>query len=567
MRTLLALLWAKQRIAVHLLASVRHESRLKVAVVSSAAVLFWLGIFAFSHLCLGAAHRFGEDLLGQGAASLGNLLAARLLATFALALLVMLVFSNVLIAFTTLYRSREVAFLVPTPISVPVLFLGRFAECVSFSSWASLYLGSAMLLAYGFSTGAPWLYYAVLPAFSLPFVVLPAALGALLCLFFVRFLSRLEQRHVIACGLMLGACLFVYFRGQLRMPDLTETSSLQALLSALGQAQSPFLPSFWLAEGLLGAALGEVREAAFYLLLLCANALFATWLAVEAAGAWFLRGWTNLAGAAETRPRGGVRQWAWRWLDPLLRPLPSPLAALVAKDLKLFWRDPAQWSQFLLFFGIMALYVANLGSARSVAAQPFWRSWAALLNTTACMLILSTLTTRFIYPLVSLEGRRLWILGLAPLPLRQIVWQKLWLSVGTTAIFTVGLALASAWALDLDWHLRLLSVASVAATTFALSGLAVGLGSLYPNFQEDNPARIVSGLGGTLNFLLSVLYVVLVTIAQAALFHWSRLEPHLPPGAHPWVTLVVVVWIGGLTLATWLVPMKLGLRHLEQLEP
>lgn len=565
MRALFTLLWAKQRIAWHTLAGVRNESRLKVAVVSTAAVALWVGIFAFARWGLGLAQSLGAELLGNGRVSLGDLVAARLLSFFALALLVMLVFSNVLIAFSTLYRSREVSFLVQSPISVPVLFLGRFVECVSFSSWASAYLGSAVLLAYGLTTGAPWLYYAVLPAFFLPFVVLPAALGAFLCLLFVRF-ARLKQRHVIVCGLLLGGGLVGYFRSQVPVPDLSDAASFQAVLAALGRSQSPFLPSSWLAEGVLAAATGTVREAGFYLLLLLANALLALWIAAFAAEAWFLRGWTNLAGAAETRPRGDVRRWPWRWLDFLLRPLPPPIAALVAKDLKLFWRDPAQWSQFVVFFGIMALYIANLGSARGVAAQPSWRGWAALLNTTACMLILSTLTTRFIYPLVSLEGRRFWILGLAPISLRRIVWQKFWLSVATTAVFTLGLASASAWALDLDWPLRLLSVASVGATTLALSGLAVGLGSLYPSFQEDNPARIVSGLGGTLNFLLSVLYVALVATGQAALFEWPRLEPHLPPGAHGWAVAAVAVWIVGLTLATWLIPMKLGLRHLERVE-
>jgi ABC-2 type transport system permease protein len=36
-----------------------------------------------------------------------------------------------------------------------------------------------------------------------------------------------------------------------------------------------------------------------------------------------------------------------------------------------------------------------------------------LLNLGAAMLILASLTTRFIYPLIILEGRRFWILGLS----------------------------------------------------------------------------------------------------------------------------------------------------------
>ena len=117
--------------------------------------------------------------------------------------------------------------------------------------------------------------------------------------------------------------------------------------------------------------------------------------------------------------------------------------SLVAKDLRLFWRDPAQWSQFLLFFGIMALYLANLRGARSFAGQEGWRAWGTLLNLGASMLILASLTTRFIYPLISLEGRRFWILGLSPVTLRHIMWQKFWLSVGSVKGFALYLGLTT----------------------------------------------------------------------------------------------------------------------------
>jgi len=560
-----ALLWAKRRIARHTLASVRHESKLKVVVVSSFAAALWLGIFFGARWGFGLFETFGAELLGEGRLSLGDLVTARLLAIFALALWVMLIFSNVLIAYSTLYRSREVPYLVQSPISTSSFFLGRFAECVSFSSWASAYLGSALLLAYGLETEAPWGYYAALPAFYLPFVILPAAMGAILAILGVRLLVRLERRHVMVAGIVLGGVVFGTFRERLRMPDLSDAGSLQALVEILGRAQSPFLPSSWLAQGVLAAATGEIGEALFQLLLLGANALLATWVAVEVANGFFYRGWADLAGAAEGRPRGGVRG-IWAWLDRLLAPLPAPLRVLVSKDVKLFWRDPAQWSQFVLFFGVMGLYVANLSGAREAAAQPIWRGWVGLLNTGAAMLILATLTTRFVYPLVSLEGQRLWILGLAPISLRGVVWQKFWLSAATTAVFSVGLALFSARALGLGAAEFWISVVAVAAATLALSGLSVGLGSLYPNFDEDNPARIVSGLGGTLNFVLSLVYVIAVVAAEAVIFHWPRLEPHLPAGSFAWAVSAVLGWIVLLTLLAWLLPMALGLRHLERIE-
>ena len=252
-------------------------------------------------------------------------------------------------------------------------------------------------------------------------------------------------------------------------------------------------------------------------------------------------------------------------LDPLFRVLPQPTRALMVKDFRIFWRDPAQWAQFVIFFGIMALYIANVESARSFGRQETWGAWATLLNLTACMLILASLTSRFVYPLVSLEGPRIWILGLAPVGMRRVVWQKFWLSAGTTSVFTVSLGVLSALRLDLDRVSFVMSLLAIAATTVALSGLAVGLGSLYPNFKEDNPSKIVSGMGGTLNFMLSMLYIVLVTVALALVLLWGDGVARVL-GEKTQAVAGVAVFIVGLTLFTCWLPMRLGLRNLERTE-
>ncbi len=560
---LAALLWAKGRIARHSIARLRHESKLKVAFVSISAVLLWIGIFQLARLGFHLFEDFGSDLLGPGRLRLSDLIMARLLSVFALALFFMLIVSNVLVAFTTLYRSREVIFLVQSPISVGTFFLGRFWECVSVSSWASAYLGAPILLAYGLVTGAPAVFYGSLLAFYLPFVVIPAAIGAIIAILGVRLFARLRRGPWVAAGALAVAGLFVFFRGKLVAPNLADTTTLQTIIDVMGRTQSPFLPSYWAAQGVLGAATGDVREAGFYLLLLLANALLFTWIGANFAERFFHRGWSALQGGGSRRNH---RRGLLARLDVLLRPLPQPTRALVAKDVRLFWRDPAQWSQFVLFFGIMALYVANLRGMRSAPDQDFWRAWGTLLNLGASMLILASLTTRFIFPLISLEGRRFWILGLSPVPLRWVVWQKFFLSVATTSVFTVGVALLSALQLGLDRLTLSLTLAGVAATTVALSGLAVGLGSLYPNFDEDNPSRIVSGMGGTLNFLLSMLYIVLVTAGLAVVLLWSSLGRHFGQHNLPWAVALVLAWTAVLTAVTCWVPLTLGLRNLERAE-
>lgn len=556
-----AIYWARRRMTLHLLASVRRESKLKVALVSVSATLLWLGLFAFALVGFFLFENLiGSEVIGVGRLTVGDVVMSRLLSVFALALFAMLVFSNVLTAFATLYRSREVVPQVLAPISMTTLYLGRFRDCLSMSSWASGFLGSPVMLAYGLVSHAPLVFYPALLAFFVPFVVIPAAIGTMLTIVAVRVLGRVRRPYVVGLGFLLVAVLFGFFRTRLLAPDFSQTGTAQAIIDAMARTQAPFLPSQWLSQGVLGMALGDYKEALFYFLLLAVNAAFLLFIATLIAEEWYYDGYSSLFGGEQERKAG---RGFLGGVDGLFAFLPQPARSLVVKDFKLFWRDPAQWSQFVLFFGIMALYIANLGGARSFTSR--WIEWVTILNLTASMFILASLTSRFVYPLISLEGPRIWILGLSPVGMRRIVWQKFWLSVATTSVFTVGLAVLSAWRLELDRTAFLLSVSTIAATTVALSGLSVGLGSLYPNFREDNPSKIVSGMGGTLNFILSMAYIVLVTAGLATVLLWKPSWQGFFADRARLLGLVVAEVCVLTALACW-VPMRLGLRNLERAE-
>lgn len=566
MSPLATLLWSKRRMSYHTLRSVSRQSKLKVGFVFLSTCALLYGIYALSRLGFHLFEVFGSEMLGGGQLSLSDLVMARLLSVFALVLFVMLIFSNLLITFQTFYRSREVTLLLLSPISVSTFFLSRFIECVSFSSWASAFLGAPIMLAYGLETQAPWTFYLALPLFYVPFIAIPAAVGCMVVMFLVHHLARFRRGPWLAGGLVAVTALFVYFRSRFSMPSLSDGNDIAALIDIMGRTQSPFLPSYWVSQGILQAATGGVGQAAFYFLLLLANAALLIWLAEAVAERYFHSGYSTLVSGehqSSRRSNGGPLAR----LDGWMAFLPEPMRSMVVKDLRVFWRDPAQWSQFILFFGVLALYIANLRAlAGSSLGDPIWQAWRTLLNSGAAMLILASLTTRFIYPLMSLEGRRFWILGLAPISRRQILFEKFWLSVGCLSVFTVGLSLFSAVQLRLEPVALFISLLGTIASTFGLSGLAVGLGSLYPNFNEDNPARIVSGMGGTLSFLLSMLYILLVLAAQGVVLLWRDFGDNLAEGLFPWFLGGAVVWILAFTWLAAGLPLWLGLRHLERTE-
>ena len=557
-----SMLGAKLRMAGHWVASVRTESKLKVAFVGTSAVALWLFAYATTWGVLEFLQRFAAELFGVAEQGLMDLVLTRLLSTGTLAVFALLTMSNLLVSFATIYRAREVAYLVQAPLTVGQFFVGRFFECVWLSSWALLFVGSPILLAYGGHRGVPAAFYLTVLLFFPVFVLVPAALGAIASALLVRLLAGRSPR--IALAALAAVALAAVYRARGALPDFEGVQSMTAVADILGRADHALLPSSWVTRGLLSSATGDLGSAGFYWLVTAANGLFLAWIALLLTERWFYRGWTALGAADDQRPpsRGGLLGR----VDGFLAPLRPPDRALVAKDIRLFWRDPAQWSQFLIFFGLMTLYVANMRSDGGILADPRFRSWIAVLNMAASMLVLATLTTRFVFPLISLEGRRFWILGLAPLSLRRLVAQKFLLSVTTCSIFTLGIALLTAWRLDLSAFEFAVTLGGVLAAILALSGLAVGLGALYPNFREDNPSRIISGLGGTLNFILSLAFVGLMVAVQAFLVGWQRVTQGGGDGPDRLPMLIAVgIALTATLLTTWL-PIRLGLRNLQRID-
>ena len=63
-----------------------------------------------------------------------------------------------------------------------------------------------------------------------------------------------------------------------------------------------------------------------------------------------------------------------------------------------------------------------------------WVNMVSFLNLSVVGLLLSTFTTRFVFPMISLEGRRFWILGLLPVRRTTILWSKFFFAAGGAII-------------------------------------------------------------------------------------------------------------------------------------
>ena len=493
----------------------------------------------------------------------GPVILVRLLSLFFFVLFVMLVMSNVLVSFQTLFRSREAEWWAVAPITPADLHHARSAEVVVMSSWAFLFLGGPILIAYGVGTKAAWPFHVLLPLVLVLFVLCAHSLGLAVTVALVRIFPGLDMKRLIALliiGLAPIAVLLVRaFRVTEIGPDDDVSELLVHVLEGLGRTQYPLLPGYWAAEALRGAALLDVKRAALFTWTLGISALFLGLLAREVSVRCLVPAYQLLRGVGLARPVGS------RTRRVTMVPAGGPLRALASKDVTLFFREPAQWAQVLLVSVLALTYVANLRSLPDLSRLAPWGHVASYLNLGVVLLLLSTLTTRFAFPLISMEGRRAWIVLLAPMPRRRIVWQKMLLVFVLAGSFGLASAALSTHVLGVDHDVRIVTLVSALAGAFALSGLAIGLGALIPNFKEDNPARIVTGFGGTLDFLLGLAYVASMTVLLAApsfLEAIGRWTPQRCASIEPWAHGGAAV----LSLLVGVVPLVMGARHLERLE-
>ena len=544
------------------------ESRLRIILVCSLSVMFWLGLF---WLFLDGFHFLGDSL--NNPTTRARTIAA-IFNVFFLSLLAMLVFSSGIILYSGLFRSRETRYLLTLPARAERIFLHKLQEAAAFSSWGFLLLGSPMLIAYGLVNVAPWYYYALLPGYVLSYVAIPAALGALACLIIVHRLPALKMYLLVGGGIVLllaAAALGWSILGG-SGTELMTPSWFQEILARLQFSEKRLLPSWWLTAGLMAAAEAKWADSLLLLCVLMSNALLLVQVDVWLASRLYRRALQNLN--SDRAPRSAMSfAWLDRATDRAVWYLPPRVRLMIVNDLRLFRRDPVQWTQFLIFFGLLGLYFSNIRRLSYDLSHATWVNMISFLNLAVVGLILSTFTGRFVFPMISLEGRRFWILGRLPIARRTILWSKFLFAAIGSLIPCLLLVVLSDLMLRVVPEVFFVHLLACVLLCLGLSGLAVGMGAKMPNLREESPSKIAAGFGGTLNLVVSTIYIAVIVFLTALPSHFYLGAREADPRGllfnfdllRLWMALgaAASVLIG--VLAT-ILPLRMGFRAFDELE-
>ena len=502
-------------------------------------------------------------------AELGDYLIRIGLSWLFLTFLSFLAFSGIVAALSTFFLSDDLRLVLAAPVAARRLFLARFARTVSQAGWMVVVFLAPVLAGIATAKCASPLFVLTALATTVPFVVIPIAIGSAITLLLVNvFPARRARDILMLMGLVfaISIVLLLRFIQPERLLRVESMPEVTAFFATLQSPITPMLPSFWAAEALFAALQGGSDPLHIAALWTTAAALVV--LVGRAFERWHFTGFSK---AQEARK---ARFTQWRMLDAIAHLLPLSMVRkhLLLKDLKVFLRDVSKWSQLLLLLALTLVYLYNfrvLDLDRLPYMSELLKNVYAFLNLAMASFVMSTVTVRFVFPAVSAEGAAFWIIRTAPISLRDFLWSKFWTGLVPILVLTEGLIVAGNELLGVDPFLKRMSAVAVIFMAFALVGLGTGLGARYPRFAADNPSQVAGSYGGVAFMIVAVLFI-LVMIAllgwPSSVYLFSQMRNRPLTSTQQIVMAGCFTSAALLSIATWLLGMRTGVRALQAMD-
>jgi ABC-2 type transport system permease protein len=518
---------------------------------------FWLFVFGLLYRLL----RYF-----RGIPEIGALLAAKLLGLMLISLFGILILSNVVTALSSFFLAKDLDLLVAAPVDWLRLYAAKLIETTAHSSWMVVLVATPVLTAYGITYHGGFLYPLIAVAAIIPFLFIPAAIGSAVTLLLVNIFPARRTRDILGVIAILAAAGLVLIFRLVRPERLARPEGFRSLvefISLLRTPTSPWIPSEWAAQAIMSWLRGEAEILPFYLL--WSTAAVAVVVGAALHRLLYTRGFSKSQESGERWVRQGA---LGRLVGRALTPWGVMRRELVLKEMRLFFRDTTQWSQLILLTVLVVVYVFNIKflPLHGDGVTFFLANVIPFVNLILAGFVLASIAARFIFPGISLEGRTLWLLRSSPLEMRQLLWSKFW--VGTLPLLglAVGLVFATDVLLQVSGFMMAVSVFTITMLTFAIAGLALGFGALFPKFNTENAAQIPTSFGGLVLMMASVALIGLVIVSEARpVYEYAGAQfLHTDPSVAG-----MLFGFGGaglLCLAATFVPIRIAVRRMQELE-
>lgn len=414
----------------------------------------------------------------------------------------------------TLFNSPENQFLLATPISRYKLFASRFLKNAFASAWPLVLLGVPAIAAFARVASPPILALALFTTTLLLLFFSTVALATYLDFVLVKFFRAIRG---ISFVLLVGVLIILgiaWVGGKLLPVNLSQLFYAEQFEKSVAPANL-ILAHF---QGTLGHPAVQYLFARPY-----APWPFMQWILAAAANLCILGLLARyfylplLSRSSEgvfiARPEDKTRSRAGFKKFPMV--LGGSFGALLEKDVLVFFRSRREVSRALFLLLMLFLYLFLFQRLRRHSAElsPEVFNRIVLFDFAVIGYFVTTLSLRFIFPLISLEGKSAWATFISPIRRSRVFWEKLVLGIVPLALCVALLAVVSAKLLGLHGFGIVIFLRPVAVMSIIISLLALSIGTIWPNFRENDPDKLSTTMPGLLATALSLGYVAWASYA------------------------------------------------------
>ncbi len=426
---------------------------------------------------------------------------------------------NIVVSYSTFFKTREVGFLLTMPISFAKIFIIKFLDNFFYSSSTLLLMVTTAIAGYTSYFGLPWYFipFAVL-FLILPFMFIAGTLGAITLLIIMRFAATFGIKKVLATiALVYGTTIILFYIFSSPVQLVTRVFEyFPNINNYFGFLESPavkLLPNHWVADALYWISSGKFIAAGWYVYLLIVVSILFFLFALYLAKKWFYKTWLvflNLSSELSVKKKSNGKTIFSFENESSLKPRRE---ALLKREFLLFIREPSQWTHFLVMTFLITIFIISISNIDVMilnAYNIYLKTLIYLIIYLFNVFLIASMSLRFIFPLVSLEGETIWKIRSAPVNYKMLMLTRLFIYF--SVIFVIGQLLNFVSNYQFSIMLTVISQLNTAFVTITLVSLNFGMGAVYANYKEKNPIRVASSQGASLTFLFTIIYLVFLIL-------------------------------------------------------
>ncbi len=480
-------------------------------------------------------------------AKIGLFLYHRLLALALFVFFAIISIANILVAFATIFRNNEAEFLHTLPLKPVEIFTSKFLDSFLYSSALMIIAILAAVSGYAGYFGNLAVAITGIVFSILPLILSAACVGAIVLLVVLKIAQRVSIRTaVLTVTLLYAASIYSYV--VLNNPFTLFTNVMKyyphidRYLGVLDPKLDYFAPSFWSANFFYFATTGNFVGAAASALIVCTVAFLLFLVMIRLADKYYEEAyWTAKHKLFQSKIKDGS--------EPFSQPdrAPPKGISLMKRDLLVFVREPSQTFHFAVLMVLIGIFLLNLFEMKIYLPDTFIVSSAFTLIYAFNSFLVVSLSVRFVYPMLSLEGETMWLLRSSPLSLKKVFYSKLVPSI----IFLTAVGAILGYAAPSPFkNFRGLITASVIYGSLGgvvFPSFVMMFGGVFANYKENNPVRISSSHGATVSLLVSIgVMVILSSVVFNQTFDYFASRGNIPVDvSRAWILgLVGVVCFG-----------------------